>query len=185
MNGSAATAELPFVLAPYPGLPVPEGVRVSGAAWREGAELHLTWLLEAPEGAIALPAATAAPQRRAGLWEETCFEFFLTSQPPGYWEFNLSPSGNWAVFRFDAYRTGMRDEMAFAELPFAVTRRAGGCEASVAVDMRKLGIGEAPWDLAIATVVREAGGRITYWALAHPAARPDFHAAGAFRLRLA
>lgn len=185
MNGSARTADLPFVLAPYPGLSFPEDVRVSGVARREGSELHLTWLVEAPEGAIALPAAAAAPQRRTGLWEETCFEFFLASQARGYWEFNLSPSGDWAVFRFDGYRSGMRDEAAFAELPFAVTRWAGGCKANIVVDMRNLGLGDAPWELAIAAVVREPGGRLTYWALAHPEARPDFHAAGAFCLRLA
>jgi hypothetical protein len=33
----------------------------------------------------------------------------------------------------------------------------------------------AQWRLGLSAVIEENGGRLTYWALAHPAARPDFH----------
>src|SRR4030042_7193941 len=37
-----------------------------------------------------------------------------------YWEFNLSPAGHWNVYRFASYRKEMREEPAFASLPFRV-----------------------------------------------------------------
>lgn len=174
-----------FTLAPFPGLPVPEGVRVTGRARREGALLDLSWRLEFPAGMVAIPAPAATPERRRELWEATCFEFFVMSPDrPGYWEFNLAPSGHWSVFHFDGYRAGMRDEAAFAALPFTVSNGPGRCEAATSIDLTALGLAESPWRLAVTMVVAEPGGRTTYWALAHPAAQPDFHHAGGFVLPL-
>lgn len=174
-----------FVLEPYPGLPFPEGVRVSGMVRREGTALHLDWWLEGPAGSLVLPLLAARPERRRELWEETCFEFFLASpERPDYWEFNLSPAGHWNVFRFDSYRAGMTEETAFDALQFSVSNRPGICEVSARIDITGLEIAAAPWLLAIATVVAEPGGRITYWALSHPGAEPDFHHLDAFLVRL-
>jgi hypothetical protein len=165
-----------FTLVPFPGLSAPEGVQVTGQAQREGGILHLSWRLTFPAGSVAVPAAAPSPERRRELWEETCFEFFLTSPDrPDYWEFNLAPSGHWNVFHFDGYRTGMKDETALDALPFEVSTEAGTCEAKARIDLTPLGLSEAPWRLAISTVVAEADGHVTYWALSHPAPQPDFH----------
>lgn len=174
-----------FDLAPYPGLPAPEGVRVSGEARRSGAVLVLRWRLDDPAGSLELPHLAARPERRRDLWEETCFECFLASpERPGYWEFNLSPAGHWNVYRFDAYRTGMTEELAVDALPFSVSRHPGGLEVDVRIDTTALGIAGAPWRLAVATVLAEPAGRVTFWALAHPGAEPDFHHPEAFGLAL-
>ena len=37
-----------------------------------------------------------------------------------------------------------------------------------------------PWRLGLSAVIEEANGRLSYWALAHPAGRPDFHHADCF-----
>lgn len=172
-----------FALAPFPGDPAPAGVRIAGDVAREGAVLALTWRLHDPDGVAAVPPP-APPERRYGLWEATCFEFFVRDPAgPGYWEFNLAPEGHWNVYRLDAYREGLRDEPAFARLPFAVTQTPGGLEVALRVDLAPLGLAEAPWRLAIAAVVA-AGAGTSYWALAHPAAEADFHAPGAFTLDL-
>lgn len=174
-----------FVLEPYPGLPCPGGVRVSGTARREGPILHLDWRLEGPAGSFAIPLVAARPERRRELWEETCFECFLASpERPGYWEFNLSPAGHWNVFRFDSYRAGMADETAIGALPFAVSNRPGICEVSACIETTGLGLAADTWLLAVSTVVAEPGGRVTYWALAHPGTQPDFHHRDAFLVRL-
>src|ERR1700755_3260575 len=49
-----------------------------------------------------------APGQADGLWKHTCFEAFI--RPSGssrYFEFNFSPTRQWAVYRFDSYRQGM------------------------------------------------------------------------------
>jgi hypothetical protein len=165
-----------FALSPYPGLPFPAGVTVTGSVRRAGSKLHLDWLLEGPDGAVRLPMGAQQPTRRRDLWEETCFEFFLLSpERPGYWEFNLSPAGHWAVYHFKDYRSGMTDELAFDTLPFSVETQPGRCIVSLAVDLAVLGIAAAPWHLGISTVVADASPGLTFWALTHPGAEPDFH----------
>lgn len=174
-----------FRLAPYPELPFPAGVRLEGAARRDGARLGLSWRLEAPNARIDLPPANPHPQRIHGLWERTCFEFFLAvPEASGYWEFNLAPEGHWAVFRFDGYRAGMRDEMALDRLSFEVLAGSGRCEVVAELDLNALGIARQPWRLAIAAVLRQNDGPLSYWALRHPGLQPDFHHPDAFSLVL-
>jgi hypothetical protein len=44
------------------------------------------------------------------LWKQTCFEAFVGSPAEeSYFEFNFSPSTQWAAYGFDSYRAGMRD----------------------------------------------------------------------------
>src|SRR4051812_15672614 len=53
---------------------------------------------------ICIPPA-GGMRRADNLWQQTCFEIFL-SLPQVFWyyEFNFSPSGEWAVYRFLFYR---------------------------------------------------------------------------------
>lgn len=152
-------------LQPYPGQPAPP-IEIEIAAHREGNTLHLAWHLHDPHGLVALPAP-ATPERRHDLWQHTCYEFFFRRPgEPGYWEFNLSPSGHWNVYRMDAYRQqGMREDPAYT-----------------AFDAPDLGPG--PWELAVTMVVEEPDGRQSFWALAHTAEEPDFHHPDSFVLRL-
>ena len=50
--------------------------------------------------------------------------------------------------------------------------------ATIAVDSGAL------WDLNLSAVLEEADGTRSYWALAHPAEKPDFHAADCFVAKL-
>ena len=53
------------------------------------------------------PVVTAA--RADELWRHTCFEAFVgNSADAAYYEFNFAPSTQWAAYRFDSYRSGMR-----------------------------------------------------------------------------
>lgn len=174
-----------FVLEPFPGSAFAEGVRVTGTARRGGSFLSLNWKLEGPSETLAIAPMPTLAERRDGLWEQTCFEFFLAGPDrPGYWEFNLSPAGHWNVYRFDGYRAGMTQETAFDALPFTVSSHARGYEVVADIDLSGLAIARESWTVAIATVVMEPRGRTTYWALSHPGSEPDFHHPGAFQLRL-
>jgi hypothetical protein len=44
--------------------------------------------------------------------------------------------------------------------------------------------GDAPWRLGLSAVIEEAGGGLSYWALAHPPGKADFHHSDCFALEL-
>ncbi len=130
----------------------------------------------------ARPAAIAA-----GLWRHTCFEVFVRRDDAApYHEFNLSPSGEWAVLAFRAYRDGAL--LGAARLaPAIVVRRddaALALDAHLALDRLSSGFAAAALRLGLSAVVEGIDGSRAYWALNHPAGRPDFHHACAFALPL-
>ena len=112
-----------------------------------------------------------APERRDNLWQTTCFEVFW--QPlgsTGYREFNLSPSGCWAAYDFDSYRTGMRNA-AIEAIVISCSHDDAGLVliAGIAADLPD------PAQVALNAVVEHADGTKQYWALAFPPGKPEFH----------
>jgi len=133
-------------------------------------------------GELALPVA--APRVHTDeLWRTTCFELFLACGEDAYAEINLSPSGAFATYHFDHYRTGMRP------IPLPAPEIALDVGSERMTLTARLGEDCLPWDgtgrLGIAAVIEEAvSGRISYWALAHPPGKPDFHHRDCFALTL-
>jgi hypothetical protein len=166
-------------LEPHPETPCPFVQRLEALAEREGDRLNLSYRLAGDLATLAIPAPAAAV-RTDGLWAHTCFEAFAAAGGEGYLEFNLSPSGAWAAYRFDGYRQGMAP-LEGIEAPRIEVARAGE-----ALELRA--VVRLPWDaplrVGLATVIEVADGRLSYWALRHPAAVPDFHNAAAFVLAL-
>lgn len=172
-------------LAPFPGAPAPDGVRLTAEVARNGSVLLARWELEDPFARVARPGLAAAPARRFALWDATCFELFLRADGvPGYWELNLAPSGDWNVYRLDGYRKGLREEPAIATSPAVAAMTEGNSVAMIALDTAALGLAERPWQVAISAVLCEPAGRTSFWAAAHPGAAPDFHHPEAFAIAL-
>lgn len=121
------------------------------------------------------------------LWKHTCFEAFL--QPgasSGYYEFNFSPTRQWAVYRFDAYRAGMTP-MVLATPPDISTRSAADhleLQATVRLPFSADAGAARRTKLAVAAVVEEDNGRLCYWAGRHPQGKPDFHHSDGFAFEL-
>lgn len=134
--------------------------------------LTLRWRIE---GANQLMVPPLAGKGRAdGLWRTTCFELFVRA--PGaaaYSEFNLSPSERWAAYDFAGYRDGM------AERPVprdpVCTLRKGQDLAIFDAAIPLSALPDLPWDYSLTAVIEEEGERISYWAIAHPPGKPDFH----------
>ncbi len=163
-------------LIPYPDETqvYPEAISVEFE--REGGLLWLRFIIDGNPDLIAWPGE--APVGRADeLWKHTCFEAFVTTAD-GYREFNLSPSGQWASYRFDGYREGMRpaDEVCVVEgLDGGSDYVALEGRIELPVEARKL---------ALSVVIETIDGAKTYWALAHPSDKPDFHHPDSFVLDL-
>jgi len=95
-------------LTPHPDTPPNAiGSVVCSVSWQGPGNWCFDYIVAEPPEALRLPAPVA-PARADGLWQRTCFELFLRRPGhAGYWEFNFSPSGEWAAYRFDDYRAGM------------------------------------------------------------------------------
>jgi hypothetical protein len=123
-----------------------------------------------------------------GLWQHTCFEAFIGA--PGteaYYEFNFSPAGDWACYRFGAYRDGGGAATVAPAPHLQVYRNAERLELSATVHLGALTeLAEAPQlRVALTAVVEDAAAELSYWSLRHAAGKPDFHHADGFVLELA
>ncbi|HEY1426265.1 MAG TPA: DOMON-like domain-containing protein [Caulobacteraceae bacterium] len=119
-------------------------------------------------------APPAAPLFTDGLWRTTCFEAFL--KPAGgeaYVELNFAPSGEWAAYGFTGYREGIAP-LEIATPRIEARRGDHAFELDVRVDLPGV-LSPGPCRLALSAVIEESTGAKSYWALAHPDGRPDFH----------
>jgi len=160
---------MPHLLQPHPATPCPAVARLEAVAEREAGQLRLSYRLAGDLEAVAVPPPAVAA-RADGLWEHTCFEAFASFGGDGYLEFNLSPSGQWAAYRFDGYRRGM----AQLEVPaprIQVSRAGEALELRTVLDLPQ----SASIRVGLTAVIEAADGALSYWALAHPPGRPDFH----------
>lgn len=173
------------VLRPHPdGKPTPlEGIAVE-ATRLPGARLRLRYLANGDVGRLRVPAP--APQARVDeLWRHTCFEAFLSMGDSQYWEFNLAPSSQWAAYAFSGYRERVGDP-ALAAPTIQADAASRTLALSADLDLSKV-VGLDPaaaWRLGLTAVIEDNSGERSYWALAHPPGKPDFHHASAFTLHL-
>jgi hypothetical protein len=101
-----------------------------------------------------------------------------------YWEVNLAPSGDWNLYRLDGYRLGLRPEPAYPDLPFQLQRQEGRLILDLELDLGPIAAPETALAVAVCAVLEEREGAISYWALAHPGADPDFHRRDGFLIQL-
>lgn len=145
--------------------------------------LRLTYRITHRPGALRIPAATE-PRFADGLWEHTCLEAFIAPDAgPAYREFNFSPSGQWAVYAFHAYRkrdTGYSSALA----PHIETDVTDTCLRLSVVIPAELIPQSDHFKLGLTAVIELVDGRRSYWALAHSGVKPDFHQKQAFCVSL-
>jgi hypothetical protein len=127
------------------------------------------------------------PARSDDLWRHTCFEAFVcASSAAAYYEFNFAPSTQWAAYRFTGYRSGQR--AAEISRPSIEARSSPG-QYTLQASLDLGGLADLPpgerWHLGLSTVIEDTRGSKSYWALAHPPGKPDFHHAGSFAHELA
>jgi hypothetical protein len=149
--------------------------------------LKLTYRLVANTSQLSIPAP-AAPRRTDGLWQHTCFEAFIgIKESPAYYEFNFAPSGEWAAFGFSAYRDGGPIEGEVIAPDILVRQSAEHLELAATVSLEQLSLVRAArfLRLGLSAVIEETDGTRCYWALNHPAGKPDFHHPDSFALELA
>jgi hypothetical protein len=145
--------------------------------------LTLRYRLAGAVDRLAIPTP-AAPDRTDDLWRHTCFEAFLRPDPgEAYVELNFAPSTQWAAYRFTGYRAGMGPaDIAAPRIELAATDTT--LELAVRLDLARLALPPGPCRLALCAVIEQTNGAKSYWALAHPSGRPDFHHRSSFACSL-
>jgi hypothetical protein len=134
--------------------------------------LRLRWRIEGAQDLVVPPFAGKG--RADDLWQTTCFELFLKqADGESYCEFNLSPSERWAAYDFSGYRQGMSERPVEREPQTAMRLGSSFAIFDAAMPLSALPRGDSRMNLA--AVIEEQGGVKSYWALAHPAEKPDFH----------
>ncbi|MBF0664603.1 MAG: hypothetical protein IR159_03520 [Brevundimonas sp.] len=160
----------------HPSAAAPPPWSIAVDYWRDDAFLLVRFATFEENDWIDWPSP-ASSTRQDALWRTTCFEVFVET-PDGYREYNLSPSSEWASYRFDAYRKGMR---AAPESVISKGIRFEGLGAQLEAQL------ELPQDarrLGFSAVIHTTDDEFLYWALAHPSAKPDFHHPDSFVLDL-
>ena len=160
--------------------------KVEFLIWREGGSFDLDVRLFGNPLRVKLPH-TDNPARSDELWRTTCFEAFIRpSDNEAYFELNLSPSGDWASYRFDSYRSGMREAKIVGHPDRDVWTEGGVQMQKATFDLSgepELDISKG-WDIGLSAVIEEVDGTKSYWALAHGAGPPDFHNPACFAYHL-
>jgi hypothetical protein len=151
---------------------------------KEAGILVVRYSLDADMSRVRVPLSGAGGRADA-LWKHTCFEAFVApADTPIYHEFNFSPSLDWAIYRFSAYREGMSPAGRAPEI--SVHRGDEGLELESVVRLGDLAdLRDARHlRIALAAVIEDENGRLSYWALRHPPGKPDFHHSNGFALEV-
>jgi hypothetical protein len=121
------------------------------------------------------------------LWRHTCFEVFVAIEGRmAYHEFNFAPSREWCVYAFGSYRNPTPLSNVIRPPSIAVRAVSEGLELDAHIVLSDLSEvhSRKPLRLGLSAVIESNDGLLSYWALNHPAGKPDFHRAEAFALRL-
>ena len=175
------------MLAPHPGTRsrAVRAVRASVGRVSSG-KLALSYALEGDLARVRVPPPRP-PRIAERLWAHTCCEVFVAhAGERAYYELNLAPSGEWAAYAFTRYREGALLAGEDLDPGIAVRSSADGLALDAVVDLARLAptLARARLALALAAVVEDDAGALSYWALKHPPGKPDFHHPDAFALEL-
>ncbi|MBW4329313.1 DOMON-like domain-containing protein [Stakelama sp. CBK3Z-3] len=156
---------------------------------RKGACLRVSFRARGDVAAVRWPGAAKrgeGPWSRADeLWRHSCFEvFFGLPDKLGYREVNLSTSGRWAGYRFTGYREGMADANDVALLAAKWRILSDRAEMHALIELPSA-YRHADLILGLSAVIEDGDGGKSYWALAHPPGKPDFHHRDCFALPIA
>jgi len=136
---------------------------------------------------LLIPAPQTENQKTP-LWEHTCFEAFIAIRGnSAYQEFNFSPSGQSASYTFSDYRQPDNNYVLSKMPKISIHLTAGRLDLVAVVSKEVLlpGMATASLQIGLSAVIESTDtpeSNHSYWALRHPAARPDFHHRDSFVL---
>ena len=123
---------------------------------------------------LHIPQA-AGSGRADDLWQTTCFEVFWHEVgAPGYREFNLSPSGQWAAYDFSDYRQKAGDAQV-DNIAMSTSHSAANGTGEVQLHAQVASPLDYPAMIGLTAVIELNDGTMQHWALEFADGKPDFH----------
>ena len=182
-----ASAQSESLLHCHPDTPCPAVASIKATiSWKQGRALKIVYTLNGAVDRLRVPPRRSA-RRTHGLWQHTCFELFIAAQNDAeYYEFNFSPSGEWAAYGFRNYRDGGAIDSDDLEPNIAVQQSGETLELSAVLRADRLsGIAsEIRLSLGLSAVIEALDESLSYWALKHSLGKPDFHHPDSFAFEL-
>lgn len=170
-----------YHLQPHPYHPAGGCTSIEVSVGFTATSLILTYRITGVPANILLPVP-AARGPADELWRHTCCEAFISGDD-GYQEFNFSPSGAWAVYRFTDIRQRADDYQPPRAPSVCCNRNGEGFTLTADIPAALLPAGTAR-RLGLTAVIEHADGSLGYWALRHDGRRPDFHCPATFLIPL-
>ena len=161
----------------HPATPTPHVSQLT-AAVSELAEnqLHLSYQLTADLNQLLIPEIQTS-LACDNLWQHSCFELFIAqADSENYYEFNFSPSTLWAAYAFDSYR--IRREWQIKNAPkLRINQTLNQLEVEATFNLADLELlsPNKKWLIGLSAVIESQQNDLSYWALKHPEAQPNFH----------
>ncbi len=151
-------------------------------AQRNG-ELEIFFGIDGKTGEFVIPAPNKGA-RHDELWRTTCVELFIReSGAESYWEFNFSPSTDWAAYRFTGYRSGRQEEKGVSIVDVDVQKSTERLEMHLVMALDPaLKLGSKKLKIGLSAIIEEIDGSKSFWALKHPPGDPDFHNKACFTI---
>lgn len=148
----------------------------SNATHLANGELQLDYILQGDLEQIRLPQQ-CKPEQKDDLWQHTCFEAFIGfSGEMHYHEYNISPSGCWAIYAFKDYRQQKRYKPPHEpKIEMIQGKHQLEIKVSLAASTLPTSLTNQALQIGLNAVIESKHQQKTYWALNHPLDTPDFH----------
>lgn len=156
---------------------------VNAFAFRQATTLTIKFEVNDPHHEIDWPEKQKS-ERCDYLWENTCFEAFISSQNQSeYFELNLSPSLAWNLYRFTDYRTPKAMPPLRVLEPALIKFEVQDHLITVDIDLTTLKLADQEVTLGLTAVIKTADS-LDYLAVHHPKSQADFHDSMGWTIRL-
>jgi len=160
-------------------------IAINGSISMQNHSISIMFQIIGEIDGLIIPEISQLPSRKDELWNTTCCELFIAkSGDAGYWEYNLSPSHDWAIFKFSNYRTDKINDLSITGLDInTIIDKDSKFELNTLLPLPDKLIGQN-LRIGISSVIQNKAGELYYYALRHPGAKPDFHDRNCFTIQI-
>ncbi|WP_455211064.1 DOMON-like domain-containing protein [Kaarinaea lacus] len=133
---------------------------------------------------IRWPKPSAEVTQGHELWKHTCFELFCSHpDSPKYWEYNFSPSRQWAIYAFDGYRQSAPSPATHPPViePPQLSDSAFTLQVRFNLEPQ---LNDKSLIIGVSAVIETIDDQRHYYALKHCGKKPDFHLRESFVLKM-